>query len=180
MKHSRILQLVLVCILFLTYSSCKKKDDKPADTTTTPTAVIPTITASTVFADNTCGYIGGTISTESIYFFGVQGDSAGYSIHAIGPSTSTEPWVMIKTYSPNWPATPPTIGTYNLITVCDTCSRPLLPGEAIMYIRMNAIEGQALSGTVNIAITNNKYVYTFSNIPVENFTSAWSGKLVSP
>jgi hypothetical protein len=177
MKYNRSLQLVFVFIICLSYSSCKKEEDKPV--TETPVAA-PVITSSTVFADNTIGYIGGTISNESILFFGVQGDSAGYSIHAMSSATSTEPWCMIKTYSPNWPATLPSVGTYNLVYICDTCSHPLLAGEAIMYFKMNGIEGQALSGTVHVAFTNNKYVYTFSNIPAENFLPTWAGKLVSP
>jgi len=74
MKNSRILQLILIFTLSLTYSSCKKEDDKPTETTTTtPTAVKPTVTATTVFTDNTVGYLGGSVESVNISFFGVQG-----------------------------------------------------------------------------------------------------------
>jgi hypothetical protein len=67
------------------------------------------------------------------------------------------------------------VGTYNIYNLCDTCSHRLLPNEALAFFNTMAI-----SGTVDVAISDNKYVYTFKNIAVKNSTQKWSGKLVSP
>lgn len=171
MKYSRILPVAIVFTACLIHSGCKKEDEKPGETTTTPAVVI---TSSTVFTDNTLGYMGGTVKSATVSFFGVQGDSTGYSIEAASGST----FILIKTGSVNFPATPPTIGTYNIFnlnSMCDTCSHSLLPNEAIMLC------GDVVtSGTVNIAMSGSKYVYTFTNITVANSAQPWSGKLVSP
>lgn len=171
MKYTRILPVAIIFTACLIHSGCKKEDEKPGETTTTPAVVI---TSSTVFTDNTVGYIGGTLESAYVYFFGVQGDSAGYIIQASVGSDE----IFIKTYSPNFPATTPATGTYsiyNLNNMCDTCSHPLLPNEAIMLCR-----GVVTSGNVNVAMSGSKYVYTFTNITVEGYTQPWSGKLVSP
>lgn len=172
MKSLKSIPLAFIFTACLIHSSCKKEDDKPL--VTVAPVVRTTVTASTIFADNTVGYIGGFLESAHVRFFGVQGDSAGYSIEAESGST----FILIKTYSPNFPATFPNVGTYNIYnlnSMCDTCSHPLLPNEAIMLCG-----GVVTSGNVNVAMSGSKYVYTFTNITVDGYTQPWSGKLVSP
>ena len=168
MNFFKLTTFTLISSLTLVYTSCKKEE---AAATPTTTLVTPTVDSNTVFSNNTIGYIGGPILNANITFFGVQGDSTGYSI--MGAASSN--LLIIKTGSSNFPATPPVVGTYNIYNICDTCSHTLLPNEAIVIIST-----QAISGTVDVAISNGKYVYTFANIAIKNSTQKWSGKLVSP
>jgi len=129
-----------------------------------------------VLANNTFGLVGHAIITATSISFGVTGDSAGYTISATGSGAQC----FIKTYSPVWPAEPPLPGAYTCYYICDTCAHPLQPGEAIMFIQTSIGGGVASSGTVNIALVNNKYIYTFNQVPLANSTNRALGKLVSP
>jgi hypothetical protein len=165
MKLFKLTPFAIIISLMLVCTSCKKEE--PAATT----VVKANIDTTTVFTNNTTGYIGGPILNANITFFGVQGDSTGYTIQAAASSNI----ILIKTGSSNFPATVPVVGTYNIYNLCDTCSHTLLPNEALAFFNTMAI-----SGTVDVAISDNKYVYTFKNIAVKNSTQKWSGKLVSP
>jgi hypothetical protein len=168
MKAFNLLLFAIIISLTLVYASCKKEETAATPATT---VVTPTVDTTTVFSNNTTGYIGGSILNANISFFGVQGDSTGYMIQAAASSNI----ILIKTGSANFPATLPAVGNYNIYNLCDTCSHTLLPNEALAVFNT-----MATSGTINVAISNNKYVYTFKNIPVKNSTQKWSGKLVSP
>jgi hypothetical protein len=165
MKIFKFTTIVLIFCLTLIYSSCKKEEINNKQETTS------VIDSNTTFSNNTIGYSGGSVFNANISFFGVQGDSTGYTIQG---STSSN-LIIIKTGSSNFPATPPAVGSYKIYDLCDNCSHTLLPNEAIVVIN-----DMAKSGSVNVSLSNGKYVYSFTNIEMKNSSLKWSGKLVSP